>query len=111
MNDQQKAELEFRKFEYELVNGKINLNVARLDKLWISLAGTDSVCAAGLRVRTLKRIRASSLDSGSHDEESVEVETTQEGKALCLARNHRASRGCLVRRLGLDRRAVQSPIG
>lgn len=40
MDHEQTRELEFRKFEYEFVNQKLNLNVARVDKLWVALGST-----------------------------------------------------------------------
>lgn len=44
-------DLEFRKFEYEFVNQKLNLNVSRLDKLWIALGGSVFVLV-GLALKT-----------------------------------------------------------
>lgn len=40
MDKNTELELDYRKFEYELVNGKLNLNVARLDKLWLAFGGS-----------------------------------------------------------------------
>ena len=34
MEENEVHELNFRKFEYEVVNNKLSLSVARLDKLW-----------------------------------------------------------------------------
>ena len=38
-NEPNPNELELRKFEYSLLNDKLALNVARLDKLWLALVG------------------------------------------------------------------------
>ncbi len=55
MNDNKKLELDWRKFEYELVNGKLNINVARLDKLWIALGGSILLAvASAMKTQELK---------------------------------------------------------